>query len=102
MADRKPYTITTSHDGTTSLTMAGMTETFKTRQTALSFALALVDRIDDRKIGIFHLQDTPDGKLQMIMHKTGNIITFKDWTQAAKFADMLASELLKDANDGRY
>ena len=100
MADRKPYTISTSPDGTTSLTMAGMTEIFKTRKSVLSFAINLGEQVNERQTGMFHLQDTPDGKLQMIMNKTGNIITIKDWTQAAKFADMLAAELLKDANDG--
>ena len=91
---KKPYTISTASDGITSITMAGLTELFKTRQTALSFALALADRVSDRRTGIFHLQDTPDGKLQMIMHKTGNVITFKDYDQAAKLADMLVKELL--------
>jgi hypothetical protein len=28
------------------------------------------------------------------MHKTGNVITFKDYDQAAKLADMLVKELL--------
>ena len=94
MSKKKPYTISETSDGLTSITMAGLTELFKTRGTALSFAVALADRVSDRRTGIFHLQDTPDGKLQMIMHKTGNVITFKDYDQAAKLADMLVKELL--------
>ena len=90
---KKPYTISTASDGITSITMAGLTELFKTRQTALSFALALADRVSDRRTGIFHLQDTPDGKLQMIMHKTGNVITFKDYDQASMFAEKLFMDL---------
>ena len=65
MSEKKSYTISETSDGLTSITMAGLTELFKTRGTALSFTLALADRVSDRRTGIFHLQDTPDGKLQM-------------------------------------
>lgn len=95
--EKKPYTISTASDGITSITMAGLTELFKTRETALSFALALADRLSDRRTGMFHLQDEPNGQLSLIMHKTGHIIHFKDYDQASKLADMLAMELLKES-----
>ena len=43
---------------------------------------------------MFHLQDTEDGRLQLIMHKSGNVINFKDYDQAAKFAEMLIRDLM--------
>ena len=94
MTEKKPYTISTTQDGLTSITMAGLTELFKTRDVAVSFANDLAYQVSMRRTGVFHLQDTPDGKLQMIMHKTGNVITFKDYDQAAKFADKLLKDLL--------
>ena len=97
MAEKKPYTINTMSDGITSLTFAGLTEMFKNRKTALSFALQLDEQVSDRRTGMFHLQDTEDGRLQLIMHKSGNIINFKDYDQASKLADMLAMELLKES-----
>ena len=81
-------------DGITSLTFAGLTELFKNRKTALSFAAHLAEQLDDRRTGMFHLQDTEDGRLQLIMHKSGNIINFKDYDQAEKFAEMLIIDLI--------
>ena len=90
---KKPYTISTASDGITSITMAGLTELFKTRQTALSFALALADRVSDRRTGIFHLQDTPDGNMckmnfSLICERVATIKV------RPKEADMLVKELL--------
>ena len=94
MAEKKPYTINTMSDGITSLTFAGLTELFKNRKTALSFAAQLAEQVRDRRTGMFHLQDTADGRLQLIMHKSGNVINFKDYDQSAKFAEMLIDELM--------
>jgi len=94
MADKKPYTINTMSDGLTSLTFAGLTELFKNRKSALSFAAQLAEQVSDRRTGMFHLQDTADGRLQLIMHKSGNVINFKDYDQATKFAEMLIDELM--------
>ena len=94
MAEKKPYTIDTLSDGITSLTFAGLTELFKNRKTALSFAFQLGEQVSDRRTGMFHLQDTEDGRLQLIMHKSGNVINFKDYDQAAKFAEMLIHDLM--------
>jgi len=94
MAEKKPYTIDTLSDGITSLTFAGMAELFKNRKTALSFAAQLAEQVSDRRTGMFHLQDTEDGRLQLIMHKSGNVINFKDYDQAAKFAEMLIHDLM--------
>lgn len=94
MAEKKPYTINTLSDGITSLTFAGLTELFKNRKTALSLAVQLAEQVNDRRTGMFHLQDTEDGRLQLIMHKSGNVINFKDYDQAAKFAEMLIHDLM--------
>ena len=94
---KKPYTISTASDGITSITIAGLTELFKTRETALKFALSFADSLSDRRTGMFHLQDEPNGQVSLIMHKTGHIIHFKDYDQANKLADMLVMELLKEA-----
>ena len=95
MADKKPYTIRTASDGIVSVTFAGITEIFKTRKVVNNFALELANQISDRRNGKFHLQDMPDGRLALIMHKTNNIIYFKDYDQAAMFAEML----FNDTND---
>lgn len=94
MAEKKPYTINTLSDGITSLTFAGLTELFKNRKTALSFAAQLAEQVSDRRTGMFHLQDTEDGRLQLIMHKSGNVINFKDYDQAAEFAEKLIHDLM--------
>ena len=94
MAEKKPYTINTMSDGLTSLTFAGLTELFKNRKTVLSFAVQLAEQVSDRRTGMFHLQDTADGRIQLIMHKSGNVINFKDYDQATKFAEMLIDELM--------
>lgn len=73
--------------------MAGLTELFKNRKTALSFAIQLAEQVSDRRAGMFHLQDEPDGQLSLIMHKTSHVIHFKNYDQAEKFAEMLVSEL---------
>lgn len=94
MAEKKPYTINTLSDGITSLTFAGLTELFKNRKTALSFAVQLAEQVSDRRTGMFHLQDTEDGRFQLIMHKSGNVISFQDYDQAVKFAEMLIHDLM--------
>ena len=94
MEDKKPYTINTMSDGITSLTIAGMTELFKTRKAALHFALELGEQLSDRRVGMFRLHDTDHCKLQMIMNKTGNVITFKNYDQAENFAEMLINDLM--------
>lgn len=81
-------------DGITSLTIAGTTELFKTREAALHFALELSEQLSDRRVGKFRLQDTDGGKLQMIMNKSGNVINFKDYDQAEKLAEMLIKDFL--------
>ena len=93
MAKKEPYTISKSFNGTILLNVAGLTEVFKAKDTVESFALDLANAISERRNGMFHLQDTSDGKLQMIMQKTGNIITFKDYDQASMFADKLFIDL---------
>ena len=94
MTEKKQYTINTMSDGITSLTIAGVTELFKTRKAALHFALELGEQLSDRRVGKFRLQDTDEGKLQMIMNKSGNVINFKDYDQAEKLAEMLINDLM--------
>ena len=89
MADKKPYTIRTASDGIVSVTFAGLTEMFKTREVVNSFALELATQLSDRRNGKFHLQDMPDGRLALIMHKTNHTIYFKGYDQALMFAEML-------------
>lgn len=100
MADKKPYTLSTHSDGITSLTIAGLTEIFKSRKVLNSFALQLAEQLSDRRTGMFRLQDEPDGKVSLIMHKTGNIIHFKDYEQAAKLVDILIEDTTDRDNIG--
>ena len=96
MADKKPYTIRTSSDGIVSVTFAGLTEMFKTREVVNSFALELATQLSDRRTGRFHLQDMPDGRLALIMHKTNHTIYFKGYDQALMFAEMLFKDTYDD------
>ena len=96
MADKKPYTIRTSSDGIVSVTFAGLTEMFKTREVVNSFALELATQLSDRRTGKFHLQDMPDGRLALIMHKTNHTIYFKGYDQALMFAEMLFNDTYDD------
>ena len=96
MADKKPYTIRTSSDGIVSVTFAGLTEMFKTREVVNSFALELATQLSDRRNGKFHLQDMPDGRLALIMHKTNHTIYFKGYDQALMFAEMLFNDTYDD------
>jgi hypothetical protein len=92
MADKKPYTISQGFDGMMTLTIAGMSDHFKDRKVLHSFALQLAEEISNRRTGIFHLQDMPDGTLGIVMHKSGHIIKAKDYEQAMKLAEMLCNE----------
>ena len=96
MADKKPYTIRTARDGIVSVTFAGLTEMFKTREVVNSFALELANQLSERRTGKFHLQDMPDGRLALIMHKTHHTIYFKDDDQASMFAEMLFCGTIDD------
>ena len=96
MADKKPYTIRTASDGIVSVTFAGLTEMFKTREVVNSFALELATQLSDRRNGKFHLQDMPDGRLALIMHKTNHTIYFKGYDQALMFAEMLFNDTYDD------
>ena len=96
MADKKPYTIRTASDGIVSVTFAGLTEMFKTREVVNSFALELASQLSNRRTGKFHLQDMPDGRLALIMHKTNHTIYFKDYGQASMFAEMLFRDTIDD------
>ena len=95
MANKKPYTIRTASDGIVSVTFAGLTEMFKTRDVVNSFAFELANQLSERRTGKFHLQDMPDGRLALIMHKTHHTSYFKDYDQASMFAEMLVN----DTND---
>jgi hypothetical protein len=96
MANKKPYTIRTASDGIVSVTFAGLTEMFKTREVVNSFALELSTQLSDRRTGKFHLQDMPDGRLALIMHKTNHTIYFKDYDQASMFAEMLFHDTIDE------
>ena len=96
MADKKPYTIRTASDGIVSVIFAGLTEMFKTREVVNSFALELASQLSNRRTGKFHLQDMPDGRLALIMHKTNHTIYFKDYDQASMFAEMLFRDTIDD------
>ena len=96
MANKKPYTIRTASDGIVSVTFAGLTEIFKTREVVNSFALELASQLSERRTGKFHLQDMPDGRLALIMHKTNHTIYFKDYDQASMFAEMLFHDTIHE------
>jgi len=74
------------------LTVAGLSEHFKNKKVLNSFALQLADEISNRRTGIFHLQDMPDGTLGIVMHKSNHVVKVKDYEQAAKLAELLYNE----------
>ena len=94
MADKKPYTISRGFDGMMTLTVSGLSDHFKNKDVLNSFALQLANEISNRRTGIFHLQDMPDGSLGIVMHKSGHIIKAKDYEQAARLAEELYNETI--------
>lgn len=92
MAKKKPYTIETASDGIVTLNIAGLTEKFRTKKALNGFAFELAKQISERRTGMFHLQDQEDGRLTLVMHKTGNMLHFKNYDQAMKLAEMLVED----------
>ena len=99
---KKSFEITRNADNTLTLTVGGVSKTFRNTMSLTSFAQQLYTEAQNRWVGMFRLQDTADGHLDLIFNKGGETIHIKDYEQAEKFASMILADLSdeKDNDQG--
>ena len=90
---KKSFEITRNADNTLTLTVGGVSKTFRNTMSLASFAQQLYTEAQNRWVGMFRLQDTADGHLDLIFNKGGETIHIKDYEQAEKFAAMILADL---------
>ena len=89
----KPYEIEQHQDGRVTLHIGGVEIRFGRMSALRTFANDLKNELVLRQVGMFRLQDTQDGCLQLIMNKQDITINIKNYEQAHKLADMLLEDL---------
>ena len=97
---KKPYEIIENVDGTLTLRVADISKTFRNTMSLASFAQQLYTEAQNRWVGMFRLQDTTDGHVDLIFNKGGEIIHIKNYEQAEKFAAMILADLSDEKKDG--
>lgn len=90
---KKSFEITRNADKTLTLTVGGVSKTFHDVKALHSFAMQLCEQVQDRWVGMFRLQDTDDGHVDLIFNKGGEIIHIKNYEQAEKFAAMILADI---------
>ena len=93
MAKDKQYTIKRNSDNTLMLTVGDVSKTFRNTMSLASFAQQLYTEAQNRWVGMFRLQDTADGHVDLIFNKGGEIIHIKNYEQAEKFAAMILADI---------
>ena len=97
---KKPYEIIENVDGTLTLRVADISKTFRTAKALNSFAQQLYTEAQNRWVGMFRLQDTDDGHVDLIFNKGGETIHIKNYEQAEKFAAMILADLSDEKDNG--
>ena len=97
---KKSFEITRNADNTLTLTVGGVSKTFRNTMSLTSFAQQLYTEAQNRWVGMFRLQDTADGHLDLIFNKGGETIHLKDYEQAEKFATMILADLSDEKDNG--
>lgn len=97
---KKPYEIITNADNTLTLTVGGVSKTFRNRMSLAVFAQQLYTEAQNRWVGMFRMQDTADGHVDLIFNKGGETIHIKDYEQAEKFAEMILADLSNEKDNG--
>ena len=90
---KKSFEITRNADNTLTLTVGGVSKTFRNTMSLASFAQQLYTEAQNRRVGMFRLQDTADGHVDLIFNKGGETIHIKNYEQAEKFAAMILADL---------
>lgn len=90
---KKSFEITRNADNTLTLTVGGVSKTFRNSISLASFAQQLYTEAQNRWVGMFRLQDTADGHVDLIFNKGGEIIHIKNYEQAEKFAAMILADI---------
>lgn len=93
MTKNKQYTIKRNSDNTLTLTVGGVSKTFRNTMSLAAFAQQLYTEAQNRWVGMFRLQDTADGHVDLIFNKGSEIIHIKNYEQAEKFASMILADL---------
>jgi hypothetical protein len=97
---KKSFEITKNADNTLTLTVGGVSKTFRNTMSLASFAQQLYTEAQNRWVGMFRLQDTDDGHVDLIFNKGGEIIHIKNYEQAEKFAAMILADLSDEHHTG--
>ena len=100
MAMKKPYEIIENVDNTLTLTVGGVSKTFRDTMSLAAFAQQLYTEAQNRWVGMFRLQDADDGHVDLIFNNGGEIIHIKNYEQAEKFAAMILADLSDEKKDG--
>lgn len=100
MTKNKQYTIKRNSDNTLTLTVGGVSKTFRNTMSLAAFAQQLYTEAQNRWVGMFRLQDTADGHVDLIFNKGGETIRIKDYEQAEKFATMILADLSDEKDNG--
>ena len=93
---KKSFEITRNADNTLTLTVGGVSKTFRNTMSLAAFAQQLYTEAQNRWVGMFRLQDTADGHVDLIFNKGGETIHIKDYEQAEKFAAMILADLSEE------
>lgn len=97
---KKSFEITRNADNTLTLTVGGVSKTFRNTMSLAAFAQQLYTEAQNRWVGMFRLQDTADGHVDLIFNKGGETIHIKDYEQAEKFAAMILADLSDEKDNG--
>ena len=97
---KKSFEITRNADNTLTLTVGGASKTFRNTMSLAAFAQQLYTEAQNRWVGMFRLQDTADGHVDLIFNKGGETIHIKDYEQAEKFAAMILADLSDEKDNG--
>ena len=97
---KKSFEITRNADNTLTLTVGGVSKTFRNTMSLAAFAQQLYTEAQNRWVGMFRLQDTADGHVDLIFNKGSETIHIKDYEQAEKFAAMILADLSEEKDNG--
>ena len=100
MAKDKQYTIKRNSDNTLMLNVGGVSKTFRNTMSLAAFAQQLYTEAQNRWVGMFRLQDTADGHVDLIFNKGGETIHIKNYEQVEKFAAMILADLSDEKDNG--
>lgn len=93
MASKEPYTITEHTDKTVTLTIGAISKTFRNRNALHRFAEQLHEQATTRWLGMFRLQDTEAGGVDLVFNKGGEVLHAKNYDDMTKLAMGIITKL---------